>query len=137
VGALVALKEEGKIRHIGISNVDEHQIREAQRLTPVVSVQNRYNLRDRHSDVIVDLCEQEQIVFLPWAPIQDADDDATVRGIASKHGITPRQLMLAWLLARSPMMLPIPGTASRAHLEDNIAAASVRLDPAEVAQLSA
>ena len=136
VGALVALKDEGKIRHVGVSNVDENQLRDAQQLTPVVSVQNRYNARDRRSDGIVDLCEQERIAFLPWAPIQDADDDETVRSIAVTHGVSTHQVLLAWLLARSPAMLPIPGTGSRAHLEDNLAAASIRLDPAEVAQLT-
>jgi aryl-alcohol dehydrogenase-like predicted oxidoreductase len=136
VGAMVALKDEGKIRHIGVSNVDERQLREAQALTPVVSVQNRYNLGDRSSESIVDLCEQEEIAFLPWAPIQDANDETAVRAIAAAHGISARQVLLAWLLARSPFMLPIPGTGSSAHLDDNVAAASVRLEPAEVAQLN-
>jgi aryl-alcohol dehydrogenase-like predicted oxidoreductase len=136
VGALVALKDEGKIRHIGVSNVDERQLRAAQALTPVVSVQIRYNLADRSSESIVDLCEQEEIVFLPWAPIQDANEESAVRSVAAAHGISTRQLMLAWLLARSPMMLPIPGTGSSAHLDDNVAAASVRLEPAEVARLN-
>jgi len=136
VGALVALKAEGKIRHIGVSNVNERQLREAQQLAPIVSVQNRYNAHDRRSEAVVDVCEQEDIAFLPWAPIQDGDDNPAVAAIASAHGILTRQLLLAWLLARSPMVLPIPGTGSRAHLDDNVAAASVRLEPAEVAQLN-
>jgi aryl-alcohol dehydrogenase-like predicted oxidoreductase len=136
VGALVALKEEGKIRHIGVSNVDERQLRAAQQLAPIVSVQNRYNAHDRRSEAVVDVCELEDIAFLPWAPIQDGDDNPAVSAIASAHGISTRQLLLAWLLARSPMVLPIPGTGSRAHLDDNVAAAAVRLEPAEVAQLN-
>ena len=135
VGALVALREEGKIRHVGISNVDERQLRQAQRLTPVASIQNRYNARDRGSEAIVDVCDQENIAFLPWAPIQDADDEA-VRAVAAAHGVSTQQVVLAWLLARSPMMLPIPGTGSVEHLEDNVAAASIRLEPGEIAQLN-
>src|SRR5436305_6088359 len=136
VGALVTLKEQGKIRHIGLSNVTEEQIRRAQRLTPVVSIQNRYNLDDRGSESLVDLCEQEQMVFLPWAPIQDLDRNRAVQELAGRHGVTPRQLALAWLLARSSAILPIPGTGSVAHLEDNVAAAGIGLSPADVAALA-
>jgi pyridoxine 4-dehydrogenase len=136
IGALVGLKEQGKIRHIGVSNVSEEQLRLAQRLTPVVSVQNRYNLDDRRSEPMVDLCEQEQLAFLPWAPIQNLDGNRVVQEVADRHGATPRQIVLAWLLARSPAMLPIPGTGSVAHLEDNIAAAAIELTPAEVTALS-
>src|SRR2546423_6164708 len=96
VGALVTLKEQGKIRHIGLSNATEDQLRRAQRLTPIVSIQNRYNVDDRRSESLVDLCEQEQLVFLPWAPIQDLDRDRTVQDIARRHDATPRQLVLAW-----------------------------------------
>ncbi|MEU0556294.1 aldo/keto reductase [Dactylosporangium sp. NPDC006015] len=137
VGALVELKDAGKIRHIGLSNVTEEQLRVAQRLTPVVSIQNRYNVDDRGSESLVDLCEQESIVFLPWAPIQNLDGVTAVEEIAARYGITTRQLVLAWLLARSPAMLPIPGTGSVAHLESNVAAASVALTPAEVATITA
>jgi len=137
IGALVSLKEQGKIRHIGLSNVTEDELRQAQRLTPVVSIQNRYNVDDRGSESLVDLCEQEQLVFLPWAPIQDLDRNRTVREIAARHDATPRQIVLAWLLARSPQMLPIPGTGSVAHLEENVAAAAIELSPAEVAALGA
>jgi aryl-alcohol dehydrogenase-like predicted oxidoreductase len=136
VGALVTLKEQGKVRHIGLSNVTEEQLRRAQRLTPIVSIQNRYNLDDRRSESLVDLCEQEQLVFLPWAPIQDVDGNPAVQQIARNHGATPRQIVLAWLLARSRSILPIPGTAAVAHLEDNIAAAAIKLTPAEVAAMT-
>jgi pyridoxine 4-dehydrogenase len=136
IGTLVSLKEQGKIRHIGLSNVTEDQLRQAQRLTPIVSIQNRYNLSDRHSESLIDLCEQEQIVFLPWAPIQDADDNPTVRQLAQDHDTTPRQIVLAWLLASSSAILPIPGTGTVSHLETNVAAASIELTPAEVESLS-
>src|SRR5215210_2943760 len=136
IGALVALKEQGKIRHIGLSNVTEEQLRRAQRLTPVVSIQNRYNVDDRRSESLVDLCEQEQMAFLPWAPIQDLDSNRTVREIAQRHDATPRQVVLAWLLARSPSILPIPGTGSVPHLEANVAAAGITLAPDEVAAVS-
>jgi pyridoxine 4-dehydrogenase len=136
IGALVTLKEQGKIRHIGLSNVTEDQVRRAQRLTPIVSIQNRYNVNDRQSESLVDLCEQEQMVFLPWAPIQDLDRNGTVHELAERHSVQPRQLVLAWLLARSPSILPFPGTASVSHLEDNVAAAAIKLTAAEVASLT-
>ncbi|HEX5114660.1 MAG TPA: aldo/keto reductase [Pseudonocardiaceae bacterium] len=136
IGALVTLKEQGKIRHIGLSNVTEDQLRAAQRLTPIVSIQNRYNLGDRRSESLVDLCEQEQLAFLPWAPIQNLDDNTVVQDIARHHDASTRQIVLAWLLARSPMMLPIPGTGTVSHLEDNIDAAAIELTPDEVAALT-
>jgi pyridoxine 4-dehydrogenase len=132
IGALVQLKEQGKIRHIGVSNFTEQQLRQAQRLTPVVSIQNRFNVGDRTSQSLLDLCEQEQLVFLPWAPIQDLDANPVVQEIATRHEATVSQVRLAWLLARSPQMLPIPGTGSVEHLEENIAAAGLELDPHEV-----
>jgi pyridoxine 4-dehydrogenase len=135
VGALVELKAEGKIRHLGVCNVDEEQLRRIQALTPVVSVQNRYNLSDRGSERLVDLCAEQQLAFLPWAPIQDLDSPTIVE-IAARLGATTRQVALAWLLARSPAMLPIAGTGSVAHLEENVAAASLRLEPEEVAALT-
>ncbi|HET8915460.1 MAG TPA: aldo/keto reductase [Propionibacteriaceae bacterium] len=135
IGAIVTLKGQGKIRHIGLSNVTEAQLRRAQRLTPIVSIQNRYNVDDRRSESLVDLCEQEQMVFLPWAPIQNLDNNRTVQQFAQRHDATPRQIVLAWLLARSPSILPIPGTGSVSHLEDNVAAAAIKLTPAEVASL--
>jgi len=136
IGALVELKAQGKIRHIGVSNFSEEQLRAAQRLTPIVSIQNRYNVDDRKSESLVDLCEQEQLVFLPWAPIQNHEGNAAVQQAAAKYGATAHQIVLAWLLARSPSILPIPGTGSAGHLEENIAAASVELTPAEVAAIS-
>jgi aryl-alcohol dehydrogenase-like predicted oxidoreductase len=136
IGALVGLREQGKIRHIGLSNVTENQLRRAQRLTPLVSIQNRYNVDDRRSESLVDLCEQERMVFLPWAPIQNHGDNRTVRELARSHGATPRQIVLAWLLARSPSILPIPGTGSMSHLEENVAAAAINLTTAEVAALT-
>jgi len=136
IGALVQLKEQGKIRHIGVSNVTEEQLRVAQALTPVVSIQNRYNVDDRKSESIVDLCEQESMVFLPWAPIQDIEGNKVVRELAERHKATPHQIVLAWLLARSPSILPIPGTGSVAHLEDNVGAAEVELTPADVEAMS-
>jgi aryl-alcohol dehydrogenase-like predicted oxidoreductase len=136
VGALVELKAEGKIRHIGVSNFDEDQLRRAQRLTPVVSLQNRYNVGDRTSESLVDLCEQEEIVFLPWAPIQDVNSADTVQEIARRHDVTPRQVVLAWLLKRSPFILPIPGTGSVSHLDDNIAAAALELTADEISALT-
>jgi pyridoxine 4-dehydrogenase len=135
VGALVALKDEGKIRHIGLSNVSERHLRQAQQLTAVVSIQNRYNLDDRGSDAVVDLCEQEQITFFPWAPVQDLDRNRAVRRIAGAHDATPIQVALAWLLARSPAIVPIPGTSSVGHLEENVAAAGLVLTADEVADV--
>jgi len=136
IGALVELKDAGKVRHIGVCNVTEAQLRRAQRVTPIVSVQNRYNITDRSSEALVDLCEQEQLAFLPWAPILELDRVPLVTELADRHGATPRQVVLAWLLARSPAMLPIPGTGSVAHLESNVAAVSVELGPEEVAALN-
>jgi len=99
-------------------------------------VQNRYNVDDRGSESLVDLCEQEQLAFLPWAPIQDLDRNDMVRTIAARHGATPRQIVLAWLLARSPATLPIPGTGSLSHVEENVAAVDITLTPDEVSALT-
>jgi len=136
IGALAELKEQGKIRHIGVSNFDESQLREAQQVTPVVSVQNRYNIGDRSSESMVDLCEQESLVFFPWAPIVDVDALVPVRTAAERHGVRPRQIALAWLLARSPQILPIPGTGSPEHVEENIQAASIELTSEEANAIS-
>ena len=132
IGALAELKAEGKIRHIGVSNFNESQLREAERLTPVVSVQNRYNVGDRSSDTMVDLCEQETLVFVPWAPIEGIEQRVPVLTAAERHGAGPRQIALAWLLARSPQILPIPGSGNPDHVADNIKAASIELTPDEV-----
>ncbi len=136
VGAIAELKNEGKIRHVGLSNVTEAQLREAQRIVPIVSVQNRYNVTDRGSQPMVDLCEQEDLVFLPWAPIQQADERVPVAAAAQRHGVTGRQIVLAWLLGSSPAMLPIPGTGSPEHAEENIAAAAIELSAEEAISIS-
>jgi pyridoxine 4-dehydrogenase len=136
LGALVELKDQGKIRHIGISNVSEDQLKAAQKVTPVVSVQNRYNVADRHSDAVIDVCELEEIAFLPWAPIQQTEGNVGVAVAAERHGVSPRQIVLAWLLARSSRMLPIPGTGSPEHAEDNVAAASIELSQQEIDAIS-
>ena len=136
MGALAELKKEGKIRHVGISNVSEAQLREAQRIVPIVSVQNRYNVADRRSQSMIDICEQEQLVFLPWAPIQETGKRVAVAVAAERHGATEHQVVLAWLLAISPAILPIPGTGSAGHAEENIAAASLELSPQEIRAIS-
>jgi aryl-alcohol dehydrogenase-like predicted oxidoreductase len=135
MGAIAELKNEGKIRHVGISNVTEKQLREAEQIVPVVSIQNRYNVSDRQSASLVDLAEQDDLVFLPWAPIQEADKNVGVAVAAERLGVTQYQVVLAWLLASSPQLLPIPGTGSPAHAEENIAAASLELTPQEFAAI--
>jgi len=132
IGAFAELKNEGKIRHVGVSNVSECQLREAQQIVPIVSVQNRYNVSDRRSESLIDLCEQEQLVFLPWAPIQETDRRVPVAVAAERHGVTELQVVLAWLLAMSPQILPIPGTGTPQHAEENIAAAALELSPEEI-----
>ena len=132
VGALAELKNEGKIRHVGLSNVTEEHVREANRIVPIASIQNRYNVHDRNSQPLIDLCEQEDMVFLPWAPIQQTDRRAAVAVAAEKRGVSERQLVLAWLLASSPTIVPIPGTGSPEHAEENIAAVSIDLSGDEL-----
>lgn len=127
IGTLVELRNEGKIRHIGVSNVLEAQLRQIQKITPVVSVQNRYNLGDRSSESMVDLCEQDSMVFLPWAPIQDADELVPVLTTARRLNASWRQVALAWLLERSPQILPFPGSGSPEHVTENVAAAALQL----------
>jgi len=136
LGEIASLKDEGKIRHVGVSNVSEAQLREAQRIVPIVSVQNRFNATDRQSASLVDLCEQEQMTFLPWAPVQEADRNPAVAEAAQRHGVSERQVVLAWMLASSPSILPIPGTGSVLHLEENVAAATLELSPDEIAAIS-
>jgi pyridoxine 4-dehydrogenase len=136
LGELVRLKDEGKIRHIGVSNVSEDELDAAQKITPVVSVQNRYNVSDRNSEAVLNACEVEEIAFLPWAPIQQTEGNVGVRVAAERHGFSPQQIVLAWLLAKSPQMLPIPGTGSPGHAEDNIAAASIELSQQEIDAIS-
>jgi aryl-alcohol dehydrogenase-like predicted oxidoreductase len=133
IGALADLKDEGKIRHIGVSNVTtEDQLREAERVTAVVSVQNRYNVVDRSSEPILDLCEQKMLVFLPWAPIEGIGAIPAVLAAARRHQVSERQVALAWLLTRSPQVLPIPGSGNPDHVEQNLAAASIELTAAEI-----
>ncbi|MGW0699081.1 aldo/keto reductase [Streptomyces sp. NPDC002867] len=133
VGALRELQREGKIGHIGLSEVTPAQLAEARRTAGIASVQNRYNLLDRDHEPVLEACEAAGIAFLPWRPVAAAADfdrasaHATVATVAVELGATAPQVMLAWLLARSPVLLPIPGTGSLAHLEDNVAAAGLRL----------
>jgi aryl-alcohol dehydrogenase-like predicted oxidoreductase len=137
LGMLVTLKDEGKIRHIGVCNVSEDQLGRALEITPIVSVQNRYGHSDRSSEPIVERCELEALAFLPWAPLGGGNlTDPTVERIAANRGATARQVALAWLLAHSPVMLPIPGTSSVAHLEENVAARELQLTPQEIAELN-
>jgi pyridoxine 4-dehydrogenase len=137
VEALAKLREQGKIRHIGLSNVTREHVERARKIVPIVSVQNRYSFADRESDFIVDYCEQFGIAFLPWAPLGQAQEahDA-VKKVAEDLDATPLQVALAWLLKRSKVILPIPGTSSIKHLEENIAAASLELPQAAYDELS-
>ncbi|MGE0881607.1 MAG: aldo/keto reductase [Acidimicrobiia bacterium] len=135
VGALVELRDEGKIGHIGLSNIGRKHLIAAMELTAVASVQNRYNHNDRSSEKVLELCEANGIAFLPWGPIQTGDDDA-LDAVAAELGTTREQTALAWLLHRSPSMLPIPGTSSVDHLAQNMAAAAIELSDAQVRRLS-
>ena len=136
VGAIAELKDEGKIRHVGVSNVTEAQLREAQKIVPVVSIQNRFNVADRESESLIDLCEQEDMVFLPWAPIQQTERRVALAVPAEKRGVTERQIVLAWMLAHSPVILPIPGTGSPEHAEENVAATAIDLSRQEIDAIS-
>jgi pyridoxine 4-dehydrogenase len=137
-GALAELREEGKIRDVGLSEVGVEEIQRAQEIVPVVSVQNRYNLTDRGWEDVLDFCEREGIGFIPWFPLATGDlarPGGPLDEIAARHDASPGQVALAWLLWRSPVMLPIPGTSSVEHLEENVAAASLDLDEEELAAL--
>ena len=127
IGALAELKAEGKIRHVGVSNLSAEQIGEAQGIVPVVSAQTRYNVNDRSAEPVLDLSTQENLAFLPWAPIQQTEKIAGVLNAAKRLGVSEQQVALAWLLARSPQVLPIPGSGSPEHVADNIAAAGLEL----------
>jgi pyridoxine 4-dehydrogenase len=130
IGALKRLQDEGKVRHVGLSEVGVEQIERARRITPIVSVQNMYNVTDRRWDDVVDYCEREAIAFLPWLPVEPATSargDSPVARVAARIGASPTQVALAWLLHRSPVLLPIPGTSSIAHLEENWAAGAITL----------
>src|ERR1700760_2726944 len=137
VETLAKLREQGKIRHVGLSNVTKEHIERARKIVPIVSVQNRYSFADRESDYIPDHCEQNGIAFLPWAPLGQAKKaHDVIEKVAKELSATPLQVALAWLLKRSKVMLPIPGTSSVAHLEENIAAASITLSDEEFETLS-
>jgi aryl-alcohol dehydrogenase-like predicted oxidoreductase len=138
VGALKELQEEGKIRHVGVSNVSTEELEEAREIVDVVSVQNRYNLEDRHSEDVLEACEQAGIVFIPWFPLATgrlADSGGPLDRIAREHDATPAQIAVAWLLARSPVMLPIPGTSSVEHLEEDVGAMQIQLSREEVDEI--
>ena len=138
IEALARLRAQGKIRHIGLSNVTREHIERARRIAPIASVQNRYSFADRESDFIVDYCEENEIAFLPWAPIGQArSSNALIGQIAEQLHATPLEVALAWLLKRSKVIVPIPGTSSVTHLEENIAAAFLELPRDAYEKLSA
>jgi len=140
LGELKALQKEGKIRHIGLSEVSVEEIERARKVVDVVSVQNRYNLTDRVHEKVLDYCEKEKLGFIPWFPLATgglAKPGGALDSVAKKHQSTPAQIALAWLLARSPVMLPIPGTSSVKHLEENLAGAEVKLGKEELAAVDA
>jgi pyridoxine 4-dehydrogenase len=134
VGALKEMKDAGKIRHVGLSNVDPEEIERARKIVPIVSVQNRYNIEDRRSENVLGYCEKQSLGFMPWGPVggtRGLKSENALNAVAKAHGIGVFQVALAWLLERSPVMLPIPGTSSVAHLEENVAAAKLKLTPEE------
>jgi pyridoxine 4-dehydrogenase len=139
VGAMKELQEEGKIRHVGISNVSVEQLEQARGIVDVASVQNRFNLEDRGSEEVLDRCEELGICFFPWFPLAAGslpEPGGAAAEIAKAHGATAGQIALAWLLHRSPVTAPIPGTSSIAHLEENVAAANIALSDEEIEQLN-
>jgi pyridoxine 4-dehydrogenase len=138
VGALAEAQRAGKIRHVGVSNVSVKQLEEARRICPIVSVQNRYNLGDRSSEDVLKACERLGIAFLPWYPLGAGDllKNEKIKTIAKKRRMTRAQVALAWLLAKSPVILPIPGTADLKHLEENADAARLALSPGEMKELN-
>ena len=134
VGSLKQMQDAGKIRHIGLSNVDKKEVDRARKIVPIVSVQNRYNIEDRESEDVLVYCEKEKLGFLPWFPIGGGNGLKTKNALnvaAKAHGASVFQIALAWLLERSPVMLPIPGTSSLAHLKENVAAEKLKLTPGE------
>jgi pyridoxine 4-dehydrogenase len=134
LGAIKEMKDAGKIRHVGLSNVEPEEIERARKILPIVSVQNRYNIEDRKSESALVYCEKQSLGFLPWFPIggtRGLKPENALNGAAKAHGVSVFQIALAWLLERSPAMLPIPGTSSVAHLEENVAAAKLKLTPEE------
>lgn len=137
IGTLAELQRAGKIRHLGVSNVTVKQLEEARRIAPVVSVQNEYHIENRESDGVLAVCRKTGVAFIPWYPLGAgrALRSARVKRVATGLGATPAQVAIAWLLARSPVMLPIPGTGSIAHLEENAAAARLRLTSEDLSTL--
>jgi aryl-alcohol dehydrogenase-like predicted oxidoreductase len=138
LGVLVTLQRAGKIRHIGLSEVSVEEIERARKTAQIASVQNRYNLSDREHEPVLEYCEHHKLAFIPWFPVAAgklASAGGPLDAAAKRHGVSVAQLSLAWLLHRSPVMLPIPGTSSVAHLEENVAAASIHLDDAEWRQI--
>lgn len=139
VGALAELREAGKVRHVGLSNVTVDDLARAREIVPVVSVQNRYNIADRAGEDVLEACEADGIGFIPWRPLATAslaEPGGPLARAAERHGAAPSQLALAWLLQRSPVVLPIPGTSSVEHLEENVAAAKLRLEQDELDELA-
>ncbi len=138
LGEIARLQHEGKIRHVGVSNFDADELARARRIVPVVSVQNRYNVSDRASDPVLAVCERDGLAFIPWSPLTQSPRDADsaprkkLASWATRRGITFAQAAIAWLLSRSPAMLPIPGTSTEAHLGENAAAAPLRLTREEL-----
>jgi pyridoxine 4-dehydrogenase len=131
LGTLKDLQAQGKIKHIGLSEASVNQIQHARTIVPIVSVQNRYSITDRGSEDVLQYCEKEKMVFIPWFPLaagRVSSSDSPISRIAARWKVTPSQLALAWLLARSPVMLPIPGTSKVKHLEENVAAAELKID---------
>ncbi|MFI9502828.1 aldo/keto reductase [Nocardia sp. NPDC052566] len=140
IGALQQLREEGKVRHIGLSEVTVEQLREAERIAPIASVQNMYNLAERGHDAVVDYAAERGIAFIPFFPVAagaHAGQDGPVAAVARELGATPAQTALAWLLRRSPTVLPIPGTTSLDHLAENLAAVDIQLSDQQFERLSA
>src|ERR1700678_3396614 len=134
---LAKLREQGKIRHVGLSNVTQEHVERGRKIVPIVSVQNRYSFADREWDYVVDYCEQNGIAFIPWFPLGAGRVAGEILDrVAKAHRSTPKQVALAWLLQRSPIMLPIPGTSSVDHLEENVGAASLKLTGEEFEELA-
>ena len=137
LGELARLRQEGKVRHIGVSNFTIDELKRARRIVPIVSVQNRYNLTDRSSEDVLGVCTRDGLAFIPWAPLASGSGaklggGSALERVAAAHGVTVMQVGIAWLLARAPVILPIPGTSSVGHLEENLAAAGLQLSAAEL-----
>jgi len=138
LGALLELRDEGKIRHIGLSEVSVEQLDEARGIAPIATVQNRYNAANRSAEDVLEACERDGLGFIPWFPLETgglAEPGGPLAEAAERRGATPAQLALAWLLHRSPVMLPIPGTSTVSHLEENLAAAEIELTDEEVREI--